>query len=822
MKTCSKSTCASQNRITVLRCLTLLALGFPGGAAMAAPTVFDFEDLAPGTTVTAQYGSRGVLFQNAYLDSDPAAHSGTHVLRSVPPTSEIFTPLPFVITFTSPQARVKLWAGWAFTPINGTLTAFNSNGEVVATDGPKTVPPDSFSTPFEVTTATATIARVELQYENSAFEAIDDLEFEGEPPAPVPATPPVVQILSPANGVDRDLNQIDIAGTVTGEGLLSPVTMTMTSLRPLESSAPPFTSVIDLTGTGTTRSFALPIFGQAPLGPITITVTAENIAGLRGSATSTFTNLPDAIRNRFAAEGGAATFGAFRFGLFLDGCKVAVYEQGIISTDGSSATLLVRGAILTKWLSIKGTFNQTGFFGCPLGEERDALGGARVQDFTGGRIYSGLATAPPGTAYVPAVFVNAIDKRGGEVVNGVPLGDPTDSIGAMRTWLFQRFVQPDARDEQPWTLEIRGTPPVLWMERQGGSWLVSQLEPSDFDRALHRGAATLWESFPCENNLGPCTVNDEPPFPPDNSPDIGDLFCNGVTYVPTLENICFDESPLCHGGSCCIPPEWVAVTDHYDATPVFGAIISAHMTDIDNGLTHETHNGNCPFFPNILEVVSTITCVSDFEYFVRPIGPQGDTSPLPSLFGKKNTDRIKTEYEVYFASAAHNFLGAPAVGDLIHTTGRWIVDCGHDTYKTELHPIFSFARMKTVVSETNLFTGLEEDLFGGKPATRVAIWINGWYPGGDNNAIEFDVFPPPRPNPDAVLHVSKPVDFAAGGYRAAEDVSLEYSFAPLGSASHVHLRFSSPRRENPVTEAGEMLFDSGRQYWGIWYLYWAQ
>jgi hypothetical protein len=103
----------------------------------------------------------------------------------------------------------------------------------------------------------------------------------------------------------------------------------------------------------------------------------------------------------------------------------------------------------------------------------------------------------------------------------------------------------------------------------------------------------------------------------------------------------------------------------------------------------------------------------------------------------------------------------------------------------------------------------------------VAIWVNGWFPGGDNNAIEFDAFPPPRPNPDAVLHVVKPVDNAPGGYTAAEDVTMEFALVPPGTASHVHLKFTSPRRENTVTGAGEMKFESGRQYWGIWYLYWA-
>jgi hypothetical protein len=794
---------------------------FSGGAAMAAPTVLDFEDLPPGTTVTAQYGPRGVLFQQAYVAADPGAHSGTRVLWTTDPAIEIFTPVPLVMTFTSAQARVKLFAGSPGAAINGTLTAFDANGAVVASDGPKLVAQDVFTTPFEVTVATASITRAELQLEGSHSQPIDDLEFEGEPPGQVPTTPPVVQILSPASGVDRDLSQIDVTGTVTGDGLLSPVTMTMSSLRPPEqSTAPPFTSVIGLTGSGTTRSFSLPIFGNAPLGPITITVTAENTGALKGTGTSTFTNLPDAIRSRFIADGGAATYGALRFGLFLNGCKVAVYEQGAISTDGSTATRVIRGQIFTKWLSLKGPFNsETGYFGCPLGEERDTavIGGARVQDFERGRIYGSLLIGLESrTAYVPAVFVDALEKRGGELVNGLPLADPSDSIGPSQTWLFQRFFRPDRTDQLPSTLEIRGTPPTLWMERQGGDWFLSALEPSDFDKSRNKSAATLWESFSCTGNLGPCTVDPEPPFPPPNTPNAGDLFCNGITYIPTLEGT---QPP---GVPAAIPPEWVGIRGDYVVTPVFGAIVSAYMDNIDNGFTHETHNGNCPYFPNILEALSTVTCVSDYEFFVRPIGPQVDTSPLPSLFGKSNTDSIKTEYEVAFASAAHNFLGAPAVGDLVHATGRWIIDCGHTSFKSELHPLFSFAKMKTVVSETNTFTGLEVDLFGGKPATRVAIWINGWFPGGDNNAIAFDAFPPPRPSPDAVLHVVKPVDFGPGNYTAAEDVTLTFTLAPLGTAGHVHLRFTSPRRENVVTGAGEMMFESGRQYWGIWYLYWGQ
>jgi hypothetical protein len=800
--------------------LAVAAVVLAAGGTMAAQTILDFEDITAPAKITVQYAPRGVISPGGFLRTDPAARSGTRVLQSGNPSDGEFDPGPMVLTFTSPQSRVRLFADSMGSVANHVLKAFDANNNLVAQDGPKPVAADVFTTMFEVTVPTASITRIEfLLMDGGGFELIDDFEFEGEPPTPTPTEPPVVQLIKPLNGLELDIPDdipiMEIEGTVTGDGLVSPVNVTVANLQPPESTAPPLNVALALTGTGATRQFALAGgIALLPLGPITVTATAENTGAFRGTATSTFNNFPLAIRNRFITEGGAAVLGTFRFGLLAGPCRIAVYENAAISAAGGGA-ILFRGDVFNKWMSLR-TLSDPNSLGCPKNEERDAIGGARAQDFDEGRIYANVTgIAPPGTAYVPAVFVDAIDKRGSELVFGLPMGDPTDSSGpASLTWLFQRF-RPDAPDLLPSTLEIRNSPPTLWMERQLGAWYLGQFAPSDFDKDRNKSAATLWESFPCVNNLGPCTVDPEPPLPP-NMENAGDLFCNGVTYVPTLEG---SRVPPVVGP--VIPPEWVSIRGQYDVTPVFGGIISAHMTDIDNGFTHETHNGNCPWFPNILEAVSTVTCVSDFEFFVKPIGPQIDVSPLPSLFGKKNTDRIKTEYEVSFAALAHNFLGAPAVGDLIHTTGRWIIDCGHATYKSELHPIFSFAKMKTVVSETNTFTGLEEDLFNGKPATRVAIWVNGWFPGGDNNAIEFDAFPPPRPSPDAVLHVVKPIDNAPGGYTAAEDVTMEFQLVPLGTASHVHLRFTAPRRENTVTGAGEMKFQSGRQYWGIWYLYWG-
>ena len=168
--------------IGIMRWVLLLAF-FSTGAAMSAPTVLDFEDISAGTTITNQYSQRGVLFQNHFLGTHPAAHSGTRVLRTASPSDEIFTPIPLAMTFTSAQSRVKLFAASDNIALNGTLIAFDAADNVVAQDGPKPVAANVFTTLFEVTDpgSTPSITRAELRLENGIYFAIDDLEFEGAP-----------------------------------------------------------------------------------------------------------------------------------------------------------------------------------------------------------------------------------------------------------------------------------------------------------------------------------------------------------------------------------------------------------------------------------------------------------------------------------------------------------------------------------------------------------------------------------------------------------------------------------------------------------------
>ena len=105
--------------------------------------MLDFEDLLESTIVQAQYASRGVVGKSALIIARHGralpAHSGEQVLSAL--VTEFVPPDPIRLRFTSGQSTVSLFAGAADVgvPLRGTLTAFDANNAVVATDGPKPV-----------------------------------------------------------------------------------------------------------------------------------------------------------------------------------------------------------------------------------------------------------------------------------------------------------------------------------------------------------------------------------------------------------------------------------------------------------------------------------------------------------------------------------------------------------------------------------------------------------------------------------------------------------------------------------------------------------
>jgi hypothetical protein len=736
---------AATLRFVVIACLF--------GLTPAWAETFNFEDLAVGTEVNAQYGSRGVLFRGAYLDSDPHAHSGSHVLRSIPPTAEVFSIIPLVMDFPSPQAHVAFFAGNFPGGGSGTLRVFNSAGQVIGQDGPKPVDSNSFNTFFEVRLTSTTIVRAEYQVEGAALESIDDLVVDGGTIVVV-NTPPKVTITNPTEGaVVPPGGTVNIQGTVVGDSLLPNMTLRVVIGLPNDSTAPPSNNVVTLSGTGTQRTFSLN-YGVIA-GIYTVTAIGTNTSNLQGTATVHFSSLPDAIQTRYQSSGGAAVFGNLRFGTSETGCIVAVYDKGLIAAVGNQ-TFIAQGAIFQKWLATREVGSTMSKLGCPTAEQRDAIAGAKAQDFKHGRIYVTANTA----AYVPAVFRDAIETLGGEGTTGIATSDPTSSSGAMQTWLFQRFPRLDHPSVEPSTLEIRGTPPVLYVERVGDG-----LE--DLDKGgltLFWTTATIYRTFPCTGQLGPCTVKK-----PGWSPTImdGSRYCDGRYPVTTLT-------------------EWHRMnTTEYEANNIGGWVKSSQLACLDNPLTHDFPTTNGSGRCSVTDVFP-----SDWQVYVQPMNPYGDILTF-------DQSTLEVEFEAYYAQYFFVGWGWPLRGDLIFVNGRWIMDCGHSPYKTEIHPPFLMSNMRTQKRKD------------GTLETIADMWITGYYPG---DPVDVDLWPPPRPTPDAFLTLTKPLD---------SDAALGLNVAVSTSFTGGRARFTASRREVDVDHSGKMNWEAGRGYEGEWEVYWS-
>jgi RHS repeat-associated protein len=152
--------------------------------ANAAPVTLDFEDLPAGTSVSNQYQSRGVIFSNHFIANGNGAgvpftpHSGSQAL-TLASSSDEFRTGPIVAQFTRAMTTVTLFAGAPFDAPGqqGTLRAFDSQANLLATDGPKPLGP-ALDTPFSVSVSTATIASITFTQSPHSRPWIDDLTFD--------------------------------------------------------------------------------------------------------------------------------------------------------------------------------------------------------------------------------------------------------------------------------------------------------------------------------------------------------------------------------------------------------------------------------------------------------------------------------------------------------------------------------------------------------------------------------------------------------------------------------------------------------------------
>ena len=236
-------------------------------------------------------------------------------------------------------------------------------------------------------------------------------------------------------------------------------------------------------------------------------------------------------------------------------------------------------------------------------------------------------------------------------------------------------------------------------------------------------------------------------------------------------------------------PEWVSVRRGDAAQVAEGVLRSSNVAYHDFPFSHVSHDWNWDLLP-------------DPAYQFLNGTDNGRV-------GSSRQMEIEWE-EAFFPSAFR-----PAVGDRAWMLGRWVFDCGHSPYLTEIHPAKAVAhtRFAPTILPGDTAPSLTNKTF---------VWIHGR--GGYYNRsvaqqnYDFDIALPPKPELAVQQSransaaVSPPLAFGAEPRAVVlsrvGSVTPTLSFVPAGAPTRVHVRYplaslqdSSPNRQFGATIA---------------------
>ena len=169
-------------------------------------------------------------------------------------------------------------------------------------------------------------------------------------------------------------------------------------------------------------------------------------------------------------------------------------------------------------------------------------------------------------------------------------------------------------------------------------------------------------------------------------------------------------------------------------------------------------------------------------------------------FGAELQGSLEAEIEQWLIPAGYR----PEPGDRTHLTGRWVVDCGHDDWHAELHPIESF-----VTSHSRLNAGAL-----GKLEVAATVVVTGDWPGGE---LRLDLWPPARPSPDAVLR------WRPERHGVAQGLTVEERAEPADNPNHLHLTVASLEPAAPLVTGNwnEVHPQQTRRLAAKYFLWWS-
>jgi hypothetical protein len=145
----------------------------------------------------------------------------------------------------------------------------------------------------------------------------------------------------------------------------------------------------------------------------------------------------------------------------------------------------------------------------------------------------------------------------------------------------------------------------------------------------------------------------------------------------------------------------------------------------------------------------------------------------------------------------------PQPGDRIYAVGRWVVDCGHFDWHSELHPIEALQTWHAVPQSESAH---------GNPATETRLLITGAWQGG---VLEFDVWPIARPRATASLNFTGTAELTEGAQIASEVL------VPQDNPNHLHVRVTAPAQprlsERPF---GQVSYEPHQRLAKLYVLWW--
>lgn len=197
-----------------------------------------------------------------------------------------------------------------------------------------------------------------------------------------------------------------------------------------------------------------------------------------------------------------------------------------------------------------------------------------------------------------------------------------------------------------------------------------------------------------------------------------------------------------------VNPSWVSVQPADEAVVAEGIVRVSKVTYEDFPNCHESHDWN--IFVKLdpeYEMKSASRDSGLNSDANRVLDPNTRSLPPDPKTGKVPPDRkgdrvIEMEWEI--KQFPEEF--RPIYGDRIWTIGRWVFDCGHPPYRSEIHPPKGIALTR---EEPHVFTG---DLAPSN-TNKVYVFFNGqggyYYDHIGGRSYEFDVPMPPRPSSTA-------------------------------------------------------------------------